>query len=440
MRMVDIIQKKKDGNALTKEEINFFINGYTNGEIPDYQASSFTMAVCFNGMNAQETAWLTEAMAFSGDTVDLSVIEGKKVDKHSTGGVGDKTTLVITPIVAACGVPIAKLSGRGLGHTGGTVDKLESISGLKTAFTTDEFLNIVRKTGICVAGQSADIAPADKKLYALRDVTATVRSMPLIASSIMSKKIAAGSDAIVLDVKTGSGAFMSDLDDAVALAKEMVAIGENVGRTTVALVTNMNMPLGHAIGNSLEIIEAVEVLKGGGDDDLKQVCFALAANMLFVAGKGDMEYCEKLAENAVKSGEALKKLEEMVQAQGGDPACISNNELFPQAEYSYEIKAELSGWISFMDTVAIGEAAAVLGAGRSKKDDVIDHSAGIILKAKTGCYVEQGSVLAVLKTNRKESVNDAERRFLNALKFTDFQPEKEKLIFAHISSNETKYF
>ncbi len=367
MRMVDIIQKKKDGKALTKEEITFFIKGYTNGDIPDYQAAAFTMAVCFNGMNAQETAWLTEAMAFSGDTVDLSVIEGKKVDKHSTGGVGDKTTLVITPIVAACGVPIAKLSGRGLGHTGGTVDKLESIPGLKTAFTTDEFLSIVRKTGICVAGQSANIAPADKKLYALRDVTATVRSMPLIASSIMSKKIAAGADAIVLDVKTGSGAFMSEHDDAVALAKEMVTIGENVGRTTIALVTNMNMPLGHAIGNSLEIIEAVEVLKGGGDDDLRQVCFALAANMLFVAGKGDMAHCEKLAEDAVNSGKALKKLEEMVQGQGGNSDCISNTELFAKAEFSHEIKAERSGWISFMDTVAIGEAAAVLGAGRSKK-------------------------------------------------------------------------
>lgn len=440
MRMVDIIRKKRDGHCLTEEEIRFFINGYTNGEIPDYQASAFAMAVYFQGMNDQELICLTDAMAHSGEMVDLSEIPGIKVDKHSTGGVGDKTTLIVVPVVAACGVPVAKVSGKGLGHTGGTVDKLESIPGLETALSREKFLEIVKTAGLCVAGQSANMAPADKKLYALRDVTATVQSMPLIASSIMSKKIAAGADAIVLDVKTGSGAFMETLEDAVALSQKMVAIGEGVGRKTIALITDMDRPLGFAIGNSMEVQEAIEVLCGKGPEDLRKVALMLAANMLLLAGKGSYEDCITLAEEAVSSGKALEKLSCMVKAQGGDAGLIIHPEQFPKAAYCQEVKAPCSGWITHMDTAEIGNASVVLGAGRSKKEDSIDYTAGIRLAAKTGDPVKEGDALAILYTNQPEKLKEAEKRFLQAVTIAAQEPPREKLVLARVTADGAEYF
>ena len=333
MRMYDLIMKKRNGEALTKEEIQYMITEYVDGKIPDYQMSAFLMAVYFKGMNEEETLAMTQAVAHSGDMVDLSGIEGMKVDKHSTGGVGDKTTLVIAPIVASCGVKVAKMSGRGLGHTGGTVDKMEAIPGMRTSLDREEFFDVVNKTGLSVIGQSGNLAPADKKLYALRDVTATVDSIPLIAVSIMSKKLAAGNDGILLDVKTGSGAFMKTVEDSIALAKEMVSIGENAGKKMAALITNMDIPLGHNIGNSLEVIEAVETLKGKGPADLTEVCLQLASNMLYLAGKGTEEECRALAENAIRSGAALERLVAMVVAQGGDSVVILNPEQFDKAPY-----------------------------------------------------------------------------------------------------------
>ncbi len=349
MRMYDLIMKKRNGEALTKEEIQYMITEYVDGKIPDYQMSAFLMAVYFNGMNQEETLAMTQAVAHSGDMVDLSGIEGMKVDKHSTGGVGDKTTLVIAPIVASCGVKVAKMSGRGLGHTGGTVDKMEAIPGMRTSLDRKEFFDVVNKTGLSVIGQSGNLAPADKKLYALRDVTATVDSIPLIAVSIMSKKLAAGNDGILLDVKTGSGAFMKTVEESIALAKEMVAIGENAGKKMAALITNMDIPLGHNIGNSLEVIEAVETLKGKGPADLTEVCLQLASNMLYLAGKGTEAECRVLAENAVKSGAALERLVAMVEAQGGDSEVILNPDKFEKAPYVYEVKAEKDGYITHID-------------------------------------------------------------------------------------------
>ncbi len=392
MRMYDIIVNKRDGKALSQEEIRFWIDGYTKGEIPDYQTAALLMAICLQGMTSQETAWLTMAMAASGETADLSSIPGVKVDKHSTGGVGDKTTLVVGPIAAACGVPVAKMSGRGLGHTGGTVDKLEAIPGFRTVLEPQEFLEIVKREGIALIGQTGNLAPADKKIYALRDVTGTVESISLIAASIMSKKLAAGADAIVLDVKTGSGAFMKTMEDAIALAREMVAIGVHSGRETVALITDMDLPLGNAIGNSLEVREAIETLQGKGPQDFTQLCLVLAANMLFVAQRGTMEQCMEQASQALYSGTALTKFKAMVQAQGGRP----EPELLALSPCKKTVCAQRQGYITKMETRQCGIASVVLGAGRAKKEDPVDYGAGILLHVKPGDRVEAGQPLATL--------------------------------------------
>lgn len=428
MRIYDIIQKKKQGEALTKEEIEFFVGGFTCGDIHDYQISALMMAIWFNGMTDRETTDLTLAMAHSGDMIDLSGIDGFTVDKHSTGGVGDKTTLIVAPIVAACGGKVAKMSGRGLGHTGGTIDKLESISGFNTALSKEDFIKNVNAHGLCVVGQTGNLAPADKKLYALRDVTATVDSIPLIASSIMSKKLAAGSQGIVLDVKTGSGAFMKTVDKSVELAEKMVAIGNAAGRKTVALITDMNVPLGNAVGNSLEVIEAVNILNGNQKDDLFEVCIALAANMLSLVYSKSYDECEKMALEAVENGSALKKLKAMVTAQGGNGEWISNPDLFPKAEFSYEIVCEHDGYISFMDAQKIGTASVILGAGRENKDDEIDFSAGIILHKKTGDRVKSGDTLATLYSNKKESFSSAEMLFKSAIEYSNEYTKDHKAI------------
>jgi len=432
MRMVDMILKKRDGGVLTQEEIAFIINGYTKGEIPDYQIAAWLMAVYFQGMDDHETAWLTEVMAKSGDQVDLSSIPGIKVDKHSTGGVGDKTTLIVAPVVAACGVPVAKMSGRGLGHTGGTVDKLESIPGFRTVLKKEEFLRIVREQGLCVIGQSGNIAPADKLLYALRDVTATVDNISLIASSVMSKKIAAGADAIVLDVKTGCGAFMKTMEDALQLAKTMVAIGDKVGRKTVALITNMDIPLGYAIGNSLEVIEAAETLKGNGPEDLTEVCLELAANMLFLAKKGTLEECRGLAGKALSSGAALDRMKAMIAAQGGDPSVLDDPAVFGCAPIVHPVCAAKNGFITAMKTDQCGIAAMVLGAGRETKGAAIDHQAGILLLKKIGEAVAAGEVIAQLHTSSEASVAQAEKILLAAIAIGPEKPAPQPLIFERI--------
>lgn len=440
MRIYDIIVKKRNGGVLSKEEIEYFVEGYTGGEIPDYQMAALFMAIYFRGMDDGETRVMTQCMARSGDMVDLSAIDGVKVDKHSTGGVGDKTTLIVAPIVAACGAKVAKMSGRGLGHTGGTVDKLESIPGLRTTIDSGEFFKIVNEVGAAVIGQSGNLAPADKKMYALRDVTGTVENISLIAASIMSKKLASGSDCIMLDVKTGSGAFMKSIEESVKLAQAMVNIGEGSGRKTAAFITNMDMPLGHAIGNSLEVIEAVQTLKGRGPRDLTRICVKLAAGMLNLADKGDMETCEKLAVEAIESGEAFSKLRLMVAAQGGDASFIDDTEKFEKAGIVRQIKAERSGYIYSMDTEELGIASSILGAGREKKEDAIDYSAGIMIGAKTGDRVEKGDVLAVLYTNKEEQLSTAEEIYRNAVKIAAEKPDPEPLIYAHVAKDGVKYF
>ncbi|HCE34735.1 MAG TPA: thymidine phosphorylase, partial [Clostridiales bacterium] len=398
MRMYDIIKNKRDGGKLSKEEIDFFVKGYTAGEIPDYQASALCMAIYFRGMDDEETTNLTLAIAASGDKVDLSGINGVKVDKHSTGGVGDKTSLIIAPIVASYGVKVAKMSGRGLGHTGGTIDKLEAIDGYQTSIDKKEFFRIVNEVGVSIIGQSGNLAPADKKLYALRDVTATVDSLPLIVSSIMGKKLAAGADCILLDVKTGSGGFMKTLEDSTKLAKSMVEIGHLAGKKVIALITDMDVPLGKAIGNSLEVIEAVETLRGEGPEDLTEICIDIAANMLYMAGKGTVKECEALAKKAIADGSALQTLVKMVHAQGGNEKLLLDTSLFKKAAYDYEVKAQKSGYIEHVDTESYGMASLALGAGRAKKEDPIDYSAGITLEKKTGDFVKEGDVIAVLHT------------------------------------------
>ena len=439
MRMYDLISKKRNGGALNREEMTHLIEGYVKGEIPDYQMSAFLMAVYFQGMTKEETAVMTELVAKSGDVVDLSSIEGIKVDKHSTGGVGDKTTLIVAPLAAACGVKVAKMSGRGLGHTGGTVDKLESIPGMRVSLERDEFFEIVNKTGLCVIGQSGNLTPADKKLYALRDVTATVESIPLIAVSIMGKKLAAGSDCILLDVKTGSGAFMNTVEDSLALAQEMVSIGESAGKKTVALITNMDIPLGNNIGNSLEVIEAVETLQNQGPEDLTDVCVQLAANMLYLAEIGDMETCVTKVKEALANKTALQKLIEMVDAQGGDISVIKDTSKFERASIVKEVISPYDGYITFMDTKECGIASCILGAGRETKEDVIDYSAGIILKKKTGDRIQKGDVLAVLYGNKEEKMQPAEEQFLKALKVEMDKPEKETLIYARVTKDEVEW-
>ena len=440
MRMYDLIMKKRNALKLSKEEIDYMISGYVAGDIPDYQMAAFLMAVYFRGMDKEETAAMTLATAQSGDMVDLSSIEGVKVDKHSTGGVGDKTTLIVAPIVAACGCKVAKMSGRGLGHTGGTVDKLESIPNLRTAFSKEEFFDIVRKTGIAVVGQSGNLAPADKKLYALRDVTATVDNISLIAVSIMSKKLAAGSDCIVLDVKCGSGAFMKTLDDAIKLAEEMVDIGEHAGRKTLAVITDMDIPLGNNIGNSLEVIEAVEVLKNKGPKDLLEVSKELAANMLHLGLGKELKECFSMVEEVIGSGKALDKLIEMVAAQGGDTEVIKNSEKFKKPKFSFEIKSDRKGYISHMDTETIGIASSLLGAGRKTKEDSIDYSAGIKLIKKTGDYVKPLDVLCIMYADNEDLFAEAAKKFLSGLEFSDEKVNVGPLVLAKVSKEGVKRY
>lgn len=434
MRMYDILAKKRDGGILTDEEIQFFIDGYVSGAIPDYQASALLMAIFLKGMTPHGTAALTRSMAQSGDLVDLSSIDGIKVDKHSTGGVGDKTTLIVAPVVASLGVRVAKMSGRGLGHTGGTVDKLESIPGFRTTLDREAFFDVVRRVGVSVIGQSGNLAPADKKLYALRDVTATVNSIPLIASSIMSKKIAAGSDRILLDVKTGSGAFMKTLEDSIALAKEMVSIGEHVGRRTVALITDMDRPLGCAIGNALEVCEACETLQGRGPADLTEVCIELAANMLWLAEKGELAQCRSLAKQQIANGEAFAKLKEMVQAQGGDTSVLDDPSRFDRSNVCYEVLAQREGFLYAMDTERCGIASMELGAGREKKEDPIDYSAGIVLRKKVGDFVRKGEVLASFYSSEESKCRTAEQTFTQALRIQDARPKQTALIYARVTA------
>ena len=433
MRMYDIIEKKRDGKELNKEEINFFINEYCSENIPDYQASALLMAIFLNGMNEKETSLLTEAMTNSGDIVDLSEIEGFKVDKHSTGGVGDKTTLVLGPICAACGIPVAKMSGRGLGHTGGTIDKLESIPGFKTDIGKEEFIKNVREIGLSVVGQTGNLAPADKKLYALRDVTATVNNISLIASSIMSKKIASGADGIVLDVKTGSGAFMKTVEESVKLAELMVKIGKQIGRKTVAFVTDMDVPLGNAIGNSLEVIEAIEVLKGEGPEDLKELSFQLASKMLEISGLGDKDRCMERVQKAVSEGRALSKFKDMVERQGGNVMVVEDYNLFKKASCVYQYKSEESGYIKDMNTNALGTASMVLGAGRQTKESSIDHSTGIVLNKKKGMKVEKGDLIATFYSSSMEKIKEAEKIIKNSINFSPSPVSKSPLILAEIN-------
>lgn len=428
MNFVDVICKKRDGFELTKEEIECFAFSAADGSVPDYQLSALLMAICFNGLNERETLDLTDAMARSGDMADLSAIDGITGDKHSTGGVGDKTTLIVAPIVASCGIKIAKMSGRGLGHTGGTVDKLESIPGFRTSLDSDEFISIVNECGICVTGQSGKLCPADKKLYALRDVTATVDNVSLIASSIMSKKLAGGAECIVLDVKCGSGAFMKDEETAAVLAEKMVEIGKGAGRKIAALITDMDVPLGHNIGNSLEIIEAVETLKGNGPCDLTEISVSLAAKLLELAGKGTFDECKEIAISKINDGSALEKLCEMVSLQGGDAEYIRNTELFDEAEYIYNVIMPESGYIVRMDTQGIGSVCVSLGAGRKKKEDDIDFSAGIVLRKKTGDYAEKGEVIACLYANNDSLFELAEKQFISSMEFGKEKPETKPLI------------
>lgn len=429
MRMYDIIQHKRDNKELSGEEIQFFVKEYTAGNIPDYQAAALAMAIFFNGMTPEETAALTLAMAHSGDVMDLSPIKGVKVDKHSTGGVGDKTSLVLGPMVAALGVPVAKMSGRGLGHTGGTIDKLESFPGFQTGIPEQEFFDNVNRIGIAIAGQTGNLAPADKKLYALRDVTATVESIPLIASSIMSKKIAAGADVIVLDVKVGSGAFMKDEESAVKLADTMVRIGDNVGKKTMAVVSDMDEPLGYAVGNALEVKEAIDTLAGNGPQDLYELCLELGSHM--VAGAGKAQNCAEAKEmlaGTIKDGSALRKLAELVEAQGGNPEAVYDTELLPKASIEYEYRADTKGYVSRIVCDIVGTSAMVLGGGRENKDSVIDLSVGIVLEAKKGAYVHKGDVLARFYANDENKLSDAVKRFADAYVIEDTKPAGSRLI------------
>ena len=406
MRMVDVIIKKRNGLELSEEEIRFFIEGFTSGEIPSYQASSLAMAILFKGMNKKEIGILTDAMLHSGETIDLSSIEGIKVDKHSTGGVGDKTSLVLGPLVAACGVKLAKMSGRGLGHTGGTLDKLESIPGCKIGLSREEFINQVNKYGLAIVGQTGNLVPADKKLYALRDVTGTVESIPLIASSIMSKKLASGSDTILLDVKFGSGAFMKDIDQARLLARTMVDIGDHLHRDTRAILTDMDQPLGLAIGNSLEVIEAINTLNGKGPSDLVELCLGAGAIMLMQAKKtSSIEEGRKLLQEKIDNKEALEKLCDLVRAQGGDESYIRDPSKFEKAKYIIAIKAENEGYVKQINALEIGDSAMRLGAGRATYDDVIDPSSGIVLSKKVGDKVNVGDVLCTVYTNKEDNAS-----------------------------------
>lgn len=430
MRMTDLIAKKRDGHELTREEIQYIVQHYTTGDIPDYQMSAWAMAVYFNGMSGRETADLTLAMAASGDQLDLSAIPGTKVDKHSTGGVGDKTTLVVAPLVAAAGIPVAKMSGRGLGYSGGTIDKLESIEGFNVELSEEQFFNQVREVGVAVIGQTGNLTPADKKLYALRDVTSTVESTPLIASSIMSKKIAAGADAIILDVKVGKGAFMKSLDAAEDLARAMVDIGRQVGRNTIAVISDMNQPLGFAVGNALEVKEAIETLAGKGPKDLTELALTIGSHMLVLSGQqATFESAYQKLQDVIQSGKALAKFKEFVQAQGGNPQVIEQPELLPQASLQIEIKAPQSGYISEIDAEKIGHVSVMLGAGRVTKQSVIDLAVGMIITHKIGDHVSEGDTIAIIHTNDKDKGESARAEVETAFRYSSTSPEAQKLIY-----------
>ncbi|MGG2954568.1 pyrimidine-nucleoside phosphorylase [Geobacillus stearothermophilus] len=432
MRMVDLIAKKRDGKALTKEEIEWIVRGYTNGDIPDYQMSALAMAIYFRGMTEEETAALTMAMVHSGEVIDLSGIRGVKVDKHSTGGVGDTTTLVLGPLVASVGVPVAKMSGRGLGHTGGTIDKLESVPGFHVEISKDEFIRLVNENGIAIIGQTGDLTPADKKLYALRDVTATVNSIPLIASSIMSKKIAAGADAIVLDVKTGAGAFMKKLDEARRLARVMVDIGKRVGRRTMAVISDMSQPLGYAVGNALEVKEAIETLKGNGPHDLTELCLTLGSHMVYLAEKApSLDEARRLLEEAIRSGAAIAAFKTFLAAQGGDASVVDDLDKLPKAAYTSTVTAAADGYVAEMAADDIGTAAMWLGAGRAKKEDVIDLAVGIVLHKKIGDRVQKGEALATIHSNRPD-VLDVKEKIEAAIRLSPQPVARPPLIYETI--------
>lgn len=429
MRMYDLILKKKQGKTLSKEEIHYMIQGYTYGDIPDYQMSSMMMAICFQGMNEDETLHLTMEMAKSGDMLDLSAIDGKKADKHSTGGVGDKTSLILGPMVAAAGIPVAKMSGRGLGHTGGTIDKLESFPGFTTALPTDTFIKNVNKIKLAIAGQTANLAPADKKLYALRDVTATVDQMSLIASSIMSKKLAAGADAIVLDVKTGSGAFMKTTEDSFALAQAMVKIGNGAGRRTTAVISDMDQPLGYAVGNALEVKEAIDTLKGNGPSDLTELCIVLGSHMLKnVDAVATLSEGELIMNRVLSDGSALEKLARFVKAQGGNEQAVYDTSLLPSASIVEPVLAPCDGFIESIITDEIGIVSLILGGGRETKESIIDLSVGLVLSAKKGDYVKKGELLATLHGNDTKKISVAKERLLNAYTFSHEKPASVPLI------------
>lgn len=433
MRMVDLIEKKRDGKELSTEEINFIVKGYTEGTIPDYQMSALTMAIYFQDMSERERADLTMAMVQSGDQIDLSAIEGIKVDKHSTGGVGDTTTLVLGPLVAAVGVPVAKMSGRGLGHTGGTIDKLESISGFHVEITNSEFIDLVNKNKLAVIGQTGNLTPADKKLYALRDVTGTVSSIPLIASSIMSKKIAAGADAIVLDVKTGAGAFMKTLDESRKLAEAMVKIGNATGRRTMAIISDMNQPLGYAVGNALEVKEAIDTLNGNGPKDLTELCLTLGSYMVLLAEKAStLEDARAKLEEVLKNGKAIETFQTFIASQGGDPSIITNPDKLPQAKYKFELKAASSGYVSEIIADEVGVAAMLLGAGRATKESIIDLAVGVVLHKKVGDKVEQGESLATIHSNQ-EDVREVEERLAKSIKISNSPVDSLPLIYEVIT-------
>ena len=433
MRMVDIIEKKRDGGELTKEEIQFFVNSYTEGSVPDYQVSALLMAIYFQDMTDAERANLTMAMVESGDQIDLSDIKGIKVDKHSTGGVGDTTTLPLAAMVAAVGVPVAKMSGRGLGHTGGTIDKLESIEGFHVELSSEEFVEQVNEIGMAVIGQSGNLTPADKKLYALRDVTATVSSVPLIASSIMSKKIAAGADAIVLDVKTGDGAFMKTVEDSKRLAEAMVKIGNSVGRNTMAIISSMDQPLGFAIGNALEVKEAIDTLKGHGPEDLNELCYTLGSQMVVLGGKAStIEEARKMLEEVVANGKALEVLKKFIAAQGGDASVVDDPSRLPQAKYVSEIVAKQAGYIAKIEAEDIGTAAMLLGAGRATKESEIDLAVGLVLNKKVGDYVEAGESLVTVHANT-ENIDNVVEKIYSHIHMTTEKVEAPKLIEAIIT-------
>lgn len=441
MVMVDLITKKRNGETLTKEEINYFVKGYTSGDIPDYQASALLMAIYFQKMNPEETAYLTEAMMNSGKIVDLSGIEGIKVDKHSTGGVGDKTTIALGAMVASCGVPVAKMSGRGLGHTGGTIDKLESFPGFSVELSIDDFINNVNEIKLAVIGQTHDLAPADKKLYALRDVTATIDNMSLIAGSIMSKKLAAGADGILLDVKTGSGAFMKDIEDSFELAKEMVAIGSNMKKNTIAIITDMDQPLGCTVGNSLEVKEAIDTLKGKGPEDFTQLCYSLGAYMLLLSEKvATYDEGIEMIKDTIVSGRALATFKEFIKKQGGNPDYVDNTELLPKAKGIISITADEDGYIHGIQAEAVGLSALTLGAGRENKESIIDLAVGIKLLKKVGDKIAKGDTLAEIHYNDDNKMKEAAEKLKNSYKIKAEPIEKRPLIYGYVKKDEVKKF